>query len=329
MPLDADRPLGTVIVTGGNTGLGYQTARALAATRDWHIVLACRRPEAALVAVHTIMLATGHGHIEALPLDLASLSSVRRFAASLGPERPPIKAIVCNAGVQVVSGTTTTEDGFETTFGVNHLGHFLLVNLLLYRMRGPARIVFVSSGTHDPAQETGMPAPEFADPRDLARPTPVKPRKAARAGRVRYTTSKLCNVLCAYELARRVEDAGLTRVDRPITVTAFDPGMMPGSGLARDYGAIARFAWRFVLPVMRLFSPNVHSTEESGRALARLVTDPALVTVTGRYFQGTQDIRSSEESYDVAKARALWDLSAELVGLTSADSPLVAAIEQA
>jgi NAD(P)-dependent dehydrogenase (short-subunit alcohol dehydrogenase family) len=292
------------------------------------VVLACRRPDAAAEAVQRIMLATGNAHVEALPLDLASLTSVRRFAASLGPERPPLKAIVCNAGVQVVSGTTFTEDGFETTFGVNHLGHFLLVNLLLFRLRGPARVVFVASGTHDPAQNTGMPAPVWMDPHELARPTPAPPGLTAEVGRSRYTTSKLCNVLCAYELARRLEDAGLTRVDRPLTVTAFDPGMMPGSGLARDYGPLQRFAWRFLLPAMRLFMPNVNTTESSGRNLARLVTDPALATVTGRYFEGMADIRSSEESYDVAKARALWEASVELVGLTAADSPLVQAVAE-
>jgi NAD(P)-dependent dehydrogenase (short-subunit alcohol dehydrogenase family) len=139
-------------------------------------------------------------------------------------------------------------------------------------------------------------------------------------GRRRYTTSKLCNVLCTYEMDRRLKEWGTSTPDRPITVNAFDPGLMPGTGLARGYGPMARFAWNALGPVLLLslrpFHVNIHSPEESGRALARLVLDPALDSVSGRYFEGLKEIRSSEESYDEAKAAALWDQSAELVGLS-------------
>src|SRR5262249_28420048 len=97
--------------------------------------------------------------------------------------------------------------------------------------------------------------------------------------------------------------------------------MMPGTGLARDYGALQRFAWRFVLPVLRLVVPNVNSASRSGAALARLVLDPTLGTVSGRYFEGFEEIRSSAASYDTAKATALWDVSAELVGVAAALPP--------
>jgi hypothetical protein len=102
-------------------------------------------------------------------------------------------------------------------------------------------------------------------------------------------------------------------------VNAFDPGLMPGTGLARDYGPAARLAWHalgpLLRPILRPFIVNIHRPDDSGRALARLVVDPALENVSGRYFEGLAEIRSSAESYDETKAAALWEQSAELVGL--------------
>ena len=109
-------------------------------------------------------------------------------------------------------------------------------------------------------------------------------------------------------------------------MNAFDPGLMPGTGLARDYGALQRFGWKFVLPVLRLLAPNVNGTRRSGRALARLVTDPQLERVTGRYFQGFRDIPSSSESRDERKAAGLWTASTELVQLARDETPLPLAV---
>jgi NAD(P)-dependent dehydrogenase (short-subunit alcohol dehydrogenase family) len=130
----------------------------------------------------------------------------------------------------------------------------------------------------------------------------------ATAGRRRYSTSKLCNVMCAYELDRRLRAAGRNGIG----VNAFDPGLMPGTGLGRDYTRLQQLAWRFVLPALR-FLPRVNSPAASGRALARLVVAPELDGVSGRYFAGKRETRSSAESYDEAKAARLWAESAELV----------------
>ena len=93
-------------------------------------------------------------------LNLGSLAAIRHFVLDFSAgNRPPLHAVVCNAGVQHVGPTQRTEDGFEATFAVNHLGHFLLANLMLRHLEPPSRIIFVSSGTHDPNQKTGMPAP--------------------------------------------------------------------------------------------------------------------------------------------------------------------------
>ena len=165
--------MNTAIVTGANTGLGFECARALAETNDWHVIVACRSADKGREAVKRLLAQTrrSENDIEAMTLDLASLESVRDFARNYAAERrPPLRALVCNAATQIVSGRTFTKDGFETTFGVNHLGHFLLVNLMLAQMMPPARIVIVSSGTHDPAQTTGMPPPIYRRARFLARP---------------------------------------------------------------------------------------------------------------------------------------------------------------
>ena len=265
---------------------------------------------------------TGGTFVEALPLDLASLAAVRQFAVDFSAgDRPPLRALVCNAGAQHVGPTQRTDDGFEATFAVNHLAHFLLANLMLRHMKAPGRIVFVSSGTHDPGQKSGMPVPRLTDARSLAQPDDEEEARLnpGSVGRRRYSTSKLCNVLCTYEMDRRLKTWGAGTPDRHITVNAFDPGLMPGTGLARTYGPAARFAWHTLGPVLswalRPFHVNIHRPEDSGRALARLVLDPALERVSGRYFEGLKEIPSSLESYDHAKAAALWEQSAELTAL--------------
>ena len=317
----------TVVVTGGNAGLGYECARSIAASdRDWRVVLAVRDPEKGERAALRIAEETGNPNVEVASLDLSSSSSVRAFAKGFisRGDLPPLRAVVCNAGLQVVSGTSYTEDGFETTFGVNHLGHFLLVTLLLKRLAAPARVVFVSSGTHDPKRRTGMPAPRYREAKALAypneHPDPAeKSEGPGSVGRRRYTTSKLCNVLCAYELDRRLRREGLSTAEAPIGVSAFDPGAVPGTGLARDHAPLARFIWDkgvpLLVPVLRRLGIPFGTAETSGRALARMVTDPDLEGVSAKYFEIGREARSSEESYDRKKARELWEASVKLVQL--------------
>ncbi|QIN81671.1 SDR family NAD(P)-dependent oxidoreductase [Rubrobacter tropicus] len=317
----------TAIITGGNQGLGYQAAKNVAAAGDgWHVVIAGRNEEKVVGAVGRMRAESGNPRVDGMVLDLASLHSVRSFAEAFAAREdlPPLRALVLNAGLQVVSGTTYTEDGFETTFGVNHLGHYLLVNLLVGEMAPPARIVFVSSGTHDPEQRTGMPAPRYRGAKALAwperYPDPDEEGEGTGVvGRRRYTTSKLANLYTSYELARRLAGSG-------VTSNAFDPGLMPGTGLARDWGSTARFAFDHVLPLLQpvfgMFGVNVNTVETSGRALARLVTDPELENVSGSYFEGEKEIRSSEQSYDSENAAELWETSAELVGLGAGETVL-------
>ena len=289
-------------MTGASSGLGLECARALLSSDPgWHVVLAVRDADRG----HAAAAGTGApDRCTVKVLDLASLASVDNFIREYGCDgasRPPTHALVCNAGIQVVSGSRVTEDGIELTFGVNHLGHFALVRGLLDYLARPARIVVVSSDTHDPSKVKGMPAPAYTSAAALAQPA------TGPEGRCRYTTSKLCNVMFAYEMDRRL-GAGT----QGVTVNAFNPGLMPGSGLARDYGRVQRFAWRFVMPALRVL-PQVHSTRESGANLAALASDPRFEHLTGRYFDGLREIRSSTDSYDRAKALELWQASERLL----------------
>ena len=110
-------------------------------------------------------------------------------------------------------------------------------------------------------------------------------------------------------------DRRLAANNRSVQVNAFDPGLMPGSGLARHYGFGLRVVWYLVLPALRLFVPNVNSTKTSGKNLANLVTDARFARARGKYFIGDRVGRSSEESYDEQKAKLLWNVSQELAGL--------------
>jgi NAD(P)-dependent dehydrogenase (short-subunit alcohol dehydrogenase family) len=300
----------TAIVTGANGGLGLACVRALLA-RDpaWHVVLAVRDPSRG----HDATVALGEPtRCTVMALDLASLASVRGFVEGFAEAGlPPARALVCNAGIQTTSGTHLTADGIELTFGVNHLGHFALVQGLLDRLSTPARIVVVSSDTHDPRKLTGMPAPCYTSAAALAHPQPPPDGPAARPlGRRRYTTSKLCNVLFAYELDRRLGGGA-----RGIAVNAFNPGLMPGSGsgLARDYRTPQRLAWRFLLPALRVL-PQVRGVRRSGEDLAALAGDSEYAGISGRYFDGRRQIDSSADSYDMEKARDLWETSECLAG---------------
>jgi NAD(P)-dependent dehydrogenase (short-subunit alcohol dehydrogenase family) len=305
--------------------LGYACARTLlTASPPWHVIIACRDPGRAGTAVEMLREAAAAGaKIEAMALDLASLAAVRAFCAELGRklqagELPPLHGLICNAGMQ--GAKVFTVDGFEATFAVNHLGHYLLVNLLLPALTKPARIAVVASGVHDPVQlegvpMAGVPAPAWNETVALAKGElgPAAAKDAANADRGRrYSTSKLANVYFTYALAPRLPEG--------TTVNAFDPGLMPGTGLAREYSAPMRWLWSFVmpklLPLMRLLiTQNIHTAEASGAALARLITDPALASTNGKYFEGLQEIRSSVESYDGHRAAALWQESAILTGI--------------
>lgn len=309
----------TVIITGANSGLGYYCAEAIARSgQDWHIIIASRNPSKVEEAVRSLVTETEYPYIEGMALDLASLASVRQFVQDfINGERPPLQAIVCNAGIQIVSDTLYTEDGFEMTFGVNHLGHFLLVNLLLPHLGDRSRVVFVSSDTHNRDTNTGMPQPRYQDAELLAFPAlRGNDTDIGNTGRTRYITSKLCNILCAYELSRRLQ-----KQQSKIMVNAFNPGLMLDTQLARDYTQAELSA--LSTTISRSVLERAKDSKAMGSTLAKLILDSSLENVTGKYFDGLEEVQSSDESYDERKATELWESSAKLVKLSLREATLL------
>lgn len=298
----------TFLITGGNTGLGFECASALCADRNNVVVLACRDIMAATPAADK--LRQRGGQIEVLRLDLAKQLSILGLVAAFRARNfPPFAGLVCNAGCQSVAAPTRTAEGYETTFAVNHLGHYLLARLMLPELVQGACITFVASNVHDPKQKTGMPEPRYDNAQAIA--NDFEPGSVA--GRRRYTTSKLCNIYTTYELARRLAGSPDERL-QSIRVNAFDPGLMPGTGLARTYSPFIRFVWHNILPALTLFQRNVNTPATSGKRLAALAAGLEGNT-SAKYFSGGNETRSSDLSYDVANALELWNSSADMCNL--------------
>lgn len=298
----------TVVITGANSGLGFECAKTIAnANKDWHIVIACRNLVKGEEAKTKLVETTGHKEITVLQLDLASLQSVREFAKVFDTnDLPPLHGLINNAGMQVMTGLEYTKDGYELTFGTNHLGHFLLTNLLVDKLTEPARIIVVSSGTHDPDTIDGrFNKPNFLGAIRLAKPENEKDM----AGMQRYSTSKLANIMFAYELSRRLNS-------KKITVNAFDPAAVPATNLLSSIkNPFARWSLRVSTKIFKLFGVKISTPEISGSAMARLLLDEKLNDVTGKYFQILDEKQSSKQSYDQKTATELWNDSEKLTGL--------------
>ncbi|KLU65799.1 short chain dehydrogenase [Desulfosporosinus acididurans] len=311
----------TIIITGGNSGLGYACAKNIAkAHKNNHVILACRNAAKANEAVNSLIRETKNSNITSLELDLESLESVRGFVTKfLNSDYPPLYALVCNAGLIMVDKTYYTKDGFESTFGINHLGHFLLTNMLLGKMTNSGRIIFVSSGTHDPAQKTIVAPPVYENARLLAYPKEMSQNESMNiVGQRRYSTSKLCNIYCTYELNERITK----ETNKSLTVNAFNPGQMPGTGFSRTFPPLMKLLLKHILPVLLSFNKNATTAETSGNALASLVLNPELNETTGKYFDGTKEIKSSELSYNKENMKDLWRTSVELTKLNETETIL-------
>lgn len=287
-------------MTGGTSGIGLEAARAL--LKDGHALeIGVRRPETAPADIRR--LATLH------QLDLADLRSVTAFAECI---TPGADALLFNAGIQVTSDQRSAQ-GLERTFATNHLAHLLLLGHLARDLAPGGRIVLTASGVHNADEKTGIPPPRHAEARLLAFPETDSARdpQPGVAGRRAYAASKLCNVMTGRELAKRLSS---TRPD--IAAATFDPGFNPGTGLARDYGAIADLLFKTVLPLV-IHGENVTSPPRSGRALAALVADAAYAAARGNYFSmrnhTLQPREPSALARDAAACAKLWEESQALL----------------
>jgi NAD(P)-dependent dehydrogenase (short-subunit alcohol dehydrogenase family) len=253
------------------------------AARGARLLLACRDLDKAGRARAEILARTPGARVDLVPLELGSLRSVRACAEKVAAENPRVDVLINNAGLFPPT-LQKTEDGFEKQIGVNHLGPFLLTNLLVDRLvaSAPARVVHVSSMMHAGGKI------DFASFREPAK----------YSAYTAYRQSKLANILFSNELARRLAGRG-------VTSNALHPG-----GVATEIMRDASFA-------MRALARLAFTTPEKGaRTSVYLASSPEVEGVTGRYFVACKEAKTDPLAQDEALARELWDRSAALVGLS-------------
>ncbi|MQY21055.1 SDR family NAD(P)-dependent oxidoreductase [Nocardia macrotermitis] len=296
----------TILITGASAGLGLLAAHDLA-RHGKHVVLGCRNAAKAKATAEGIRAEIPDARVDIVIIDTASIESVRAAVREIAASNAaPLGGIICNAGIQIVDGIEASVDGHELTFATNHLGHFQLVTGLLDSMSGNGRIIIVASEVHQgPRKSFGFPAPRWDDPARLADPATQLRGGNGRAGRIRYATSKLANVYFTYELARRLGSGG-------VTANAFDPGLMPETGLARDYPSVVRKGYQLMAPLVSLL-PGASTAARSASDLAWLAVSEEVAGTTGKYFSGRREHASAPQSYDTERAARLWEVSEQLV----------------
>lgn len=275
------------VVTGANTGVGLETARALA-ERGMRVVMCSRDATRGQTALDDVRASTGRDALELVSLDLASLESVRAAAKAITERHPRLHLLVNNAGL-VLSDRHTTKDGFETTFGVNHLGHFLFTRLLLPALEAgaPSRIVNVSSDAH--RMSFGL------DFDDLMR------ERRRYIGLPVYADSKLANILFTRELARRLEGKG-------VVAHAVHPGVV-GSRFGWDGDTRGWFAFG-----VKLVKPMLLTPAKGARTTLHAATSEEAGQKSGLYWARSRPVKPSRAARDDAAAVKLWTVSEELVG---------------
>jgi NAD(P)-dependent dehydrogenase (short-subunit alcohol dehydrogenase family) len=269
------------LITGASAGIGKEMAKQIARSGAT-VVMVSRSRDRLAAAQEEIKREVPGAQTDLLVADLSSQSEIRVLASEFSSRYGRLDILINNAGV-LVPNRSLTVDGIETTFAVNHLGYYLLTNLLLDTIKSsaPARIVNVSSAAHRSATL------DFDDLQNAKR----------YVGFFVYCESKLENVLFTYELARRLEGSG-------VTANCFHPGAI-ATELFRDQNLLVRLG-------TQLFLKTPARGAETGVYLA---TSPEVQSVTGKYFVNKRPARSNKQSYDEAAAKRLWDVSAELTGL--------------
>jgi len=322
-----------VVITGSNSGIGRDAATKLAKSGKWVVVLACRTRAKAEQAKADIMQEypdVNANDIECYACDLGDLSSVRAFAQDVLADGAPVDALCLNAGVEYSGDPVVhrTVDGFEETIGVNHLGHFLLANLLLPRLEASEkfehpRVVVTSSEVHDPSSPGGSvgKGATLGDLEGLTRDGNAFEMVSGEAfdADKAYKDSKLCNMLFTYELERRLQARG-----SKVSVNAFGPGLITRTGLFRHQQPLFVKVFDFVTNDVAHVAETV---DGGGNTLLFMLTDPSLEGVGGLYFNNTLSpgtpptghafvkTDSSEESLRADEAAKLWSLSEKLVNL--------------
>jgi NAD(P)-dependent dehydrogenase (short-subunit alcohol dehydrogenase family) len=275
-----------IVITGGNSGIGKEAAVSLA-EMGATVVITARNAEKGADALAEIQRRSGKDAIEVMALDLADFASIRAFASELQERHDRLDVLVNNAG-GILSERLETAQHYEMTFGVNHLGHFLLTDLLLDRLRAsaPARVINVSSFGHRFAY-SGL---DFADLQSERRYWSMDA----------YGKSKLANILFTRELAKRLVGTG-------VTANALHPGVVrTGFGGTDDMSGIEHLT-------VAIGSPFYISAERGSRTTVYLASSPEVADRTGGYYVRSREHRPSRAARDPEAAKRLWEASEQLV----------------
>ena len=273
------------LITGGNSGIGKATALGLA-KMGATVVIVSRNKEKGETAVTDIIAKSGNKNVELIQADMSSQNSIHKLAEDLKARHEKLHLLINNAGVYLTK-RTTTENGLESTFAVNHLGPFLLTSLLLdiLKASAPSRIVNVTSDAHNGAKIN------FEDLQGEKR----------FSGWQAYGQSKLAMILFTHELAKKLEGTG-------VTANSAHPGVVR-TNFAKNNGGLVMLGFRFL--GIFFISPD-----SSAKRILYVATSPSLEGVTGKYFTRMHEVRSSPESYDDDAARRLWLVSEQLAKLS-------------
>ncbi|XP_055989872.1 retinol dehydrogenase 11 [Sorex fumeus] len=272
-----------VVITGANTGIGKETAKELA-QRGARIYLACRDVKKGELVAKEIQTVTGNQQVLVRKLDLADTKSIRAFAKNFLAEEEQLHILINNAGVMMCPYSKTA-DGFEMHMGVNHLGHFLLTNLLLDKLKesAPSRVVNVSSLAHH------LGRIQFHN---------LQGEKFYNAG-LAYCHSKLANILFTQELARRIKGSG-------VTAYSVHPGTV-NTELVR-HSTFLKWMWR-------LFSSFVKNPQQGAQTTLYCALTEGLESLNGKHFSDCQVAWISAQGRNETVARRLWDTSCDLLDI--------------
>nr|ACU23411.1 unknown [Glycine max] len=281
----------TAIVTGATSGLGLETTRVLA-LRGVHVVMAVRSLDSGKNVKETILKEIPSAKIDVMELDLSSMASVRKFAADFNSSGLPLNILINNAGV-MATPFTLSQDNIELQFATNHLGHFLLTNLLLETMKKTVgvcnqegRIVILSSEAHRFAYREGIQFDKIND-------------ESGYSSYFAYGQSKLANILHANELARRLKEEGVE-----ITVNSLHPGSIITNILRyHDYiNALANMVGKY-------FLKNV---QQGAATQCYVALHPQVKGISGEYFMDSNKGNPASLAKDSELAEKLWEFSLSL-----------------
>ncbi len=276
------------LVTGANSGIGRATALGLA-KRGATVVIVCRNEARGQAAQAEIVAQSGNKSVDLFIADLATQSAVRQLAEAFKAKYPRLHVLINNAGVNL-SQRTITVDGIEATFAVNYLAPFLLTHLLLdvLKTSAPARIINLGFPGFVDTSKRGSIALD-----DLMRSKCYRPLEV-------YHESKVALLLFTYELARRIQDTG-------VTANSIAPGFTH-TNLGRDTRGLFGLFLKVAQPFMK-------SPEDAADALVYLAASPEVDGVNGRFFRGKNPVSASNETDDIVAAQRLWQMSEQLVQL--------------